>query len=328
MNPYFVPVIGSGFDEIARQQALWAGMNNNVDRANLDSVARASELQNAWNLRQQEIANDQANRQADMAQRNYQFGANAAATRDANQQNAQLERERIAGSLAGQKIQFGRQDEDRKRNLGLMSDQDNYNAASALAEIGGLSDDEINSLNATPFQKKALKSANDAAKQSGATQYQFASSLADEMNKRDALTALAAKMEADKTAPTGNESWFSRISPISHPSNLIPGYLPGSMSVGSPDTSWFAPMVKRIKDSAQSITDRLKPYETDKGGIEQFGIIQDPSTGKYRPITQPQQTQAQPAPAKPAIKPGTAYKGYIYIGGDPKSPDSWKPQSQ
>jgi hypothetical protein len=44
----FVPVIGSGFDQVAAQQAGWAGFNANQDTANLRRRQMADEAANRW----------------------------------------------------------------------------------------------------------------------------------------------------------------------------------------------------------------------------------------------------------------------------------------
>lgn len=47
-NPNFVPIIGSGFPDIAQQQQFWAGFNNRVDESNLARAAEAQRTRNAW----------------------------------------------------------------------------------------------------------------------------------------------------------------------------------------------------------------------------------------------------------------------------------------
>jgi hypothetical protein len=55
--PDFVPLIGSGFDALAGQQAAWAGFNRNVEEGNLQRAAAAEIAQNRW---LQEAASAQA----------------------------------------------------------------------------------------------------------------------------------------------------------------------------------------------------------------------------------------------------------------------------
>jgi hypothetical protein len=63
-NPDFEPIIGSSFDAIAGQRAGWAGFNNNVDRASLDSAERANQQRNAYFYAQQARADEMARQNA------------------------------------------------------------------------------------------------------------------------------------------------------------------------------------------------------------------------------------------------------------------------
>jgi len=47
-NPGFLPLIGSGFDSLAGQQAHWAGFNESVDEGNLARLAAAQTQRNNW----------------------------------------------------------------------------------------------------------------------------------------------------------------------------------------------------------------------------------------------------------------------------------------
>lgn len=92
MIPNFVPVIGSGFDQVAAQQAGWAGFSANQDAANMNRARLAEESANDWfrnlaRLQQQEAqrADMAATTAESIAQKNradtlnYRLGAEASA---------------------------------------------------------------------------------------------------------------------------------------------------------------------------------------------------------------------------------------------------------
>lgn len=65
-NPSFVPIIGSGFGDIAQQQQFWAGMNNRVDEANLGRAAEAQHTRNNWLAQVARMQQDEQDRQTQL----------------------------------------------------------------------------------------------------------------------------------------------------------------------------------------------------------------------------------------------------------------------
>lgn len=81
----FQPIIGSNFDALGQQQLAWAGMNNQVDSANIARANQAQEVQNRW-MQQVAAARDSAQQrdlelqqQADQVARQSALTASAAA---------------------------------------------------------------------------------------------------------------------------------------------------------------------------------------------------------------------------------------------------------
>src|SRR5690348_14783346 len=65
-NPTFVPIIGSGFPDIANQQQFWTGFNNRVDESNLARAADAQRTRNNWLAQVARMQEEDANRQQQM----------------------------------------------------------------------------------------------------------------------------------------------------------------------------------------------------------------------------------------------------------------------
>lgn len=76
-NPAFMPVIGSGFDQVAGQQMQWANFNRGVEEANLARLAAAQQAANQWQAQQQSLAESALERQQRMAYNQQQAAQSA-----------------------------------------------------------------------------------------------------------------------------------------------------------------------------------------------------------------------------------------------------------
>lgn len=79
-NPSFVPIIGSGFGDIAQQQQFWANFNRGVEDTNFSRAAEAQRNRNNWLAQVAKIQQEDQDRQSQLTL------AGAAAAREANRQ--------------------------------------------------------------------------------------------------------------------------------------------------------------------------------------------------------------------------------------------------
>lgn len=128
MNPIYMPVIGSGFDADAAQQANWAQFNRGVEEANLGRLAAAQQTRNNWLQQVQSIQQQQADRQAALDQRQQE-----------NEMSMAMNADRARESRRQFDVSTGLTREQMKANLDLrkaeldLAHQTADNAAQALA---------------------------------------------------------------------------------------------------------------------------------------------------------------------------------------------------
>lgn len=73
-NPTFEPIIGSGFDDVARQRAQWAGFSNRIDEGNIARAAQAQREANNWLMTVAQMNREDAARRAAQEQRAMELG--------------------------------------------------------------------------------------------------------------------------------------------------------------------------------------------------------------------------------------------------------------
>lgn len=102
-NPFFEPVIGGGFDQVAGQRAGWAQFNRGVESENLARAAAAEQSQNSWLARVQQInqaaadAQDRSQSEAErLAEQSRQFDVSAGLSGDLNRTRYAAEADRTA----------------------------------------------------------------------------------------------------------------------------------------------------------------------------------------------------------------------------------------
>jgi hypothetical protein len=365
-----MPVIGSGFDADAAQQAGWAGYSNQVDRANLDSYARAADQRNAYfrdvagmNREDSARAQNEADQNAERQQQAYQFAEKNAQDQQSSQAYLDLEKSKIAATLAENAANLTSKQYDEQRQQALVDAANDANAVSGLALKGHFaSRDEIAAAlpKATKDQIDELWDTNETNRKQVEQQYQFTGDLAKQENLKGLLSS-----EISKTPKAVDDKGMSTVGPQQNPitpnysglswwNHFNPARLIGAGAVarwagaspmfgGSPppDTSWF----DALKAKSAAMDARLAPYDTGPKGAPTIpaGLILDPTTGQYRNVSPapggapswvpPTAPPAAPISAAPSLgaqamggyKIGTRYKGgLIYLGGDPNDPNSWQ----
>ena len=277
-NPVFQSVIGSGFDADAAQQSGWSGFNNNVDRANLDSYARAVDQQNNYfrdvagmnreDAQRQQQRNDQAQREA---QDRYQFAQKSAGEDD-------LEKMKIAATLTGKAY-------EEQRAQSIADATNDFAAVQELAAKGHFaSRDEIAAVlpKADKVQVDSIWSTNEENRKQVGQQYQFSGDLAKQENLKNLFSKEVAAGDASKPVPPTNEWWnpaqwlgVGAMARAAGSSTMFGG-------APTPDTSWF----DALKNKSAAMNTRLAPYDTGPKGapVVPPGLILDPRTGQYRNI--------------------------------------------
>jgi len=310
--PSFVPVIGSSFDNLAQQQAGWAGFNANVQWQNLDSFQRATDARNNYFQTVAEMRRaDQQRQQAEQAAadadavRQYQFNVNAKL--DANQQD--IERQKIAAQTAAKNYLD-------QRKQAVADAKDNEVAADALAGEGHFDTaQELDAAlpNSTPMVKAALWAKNQQARQQLSQQYDFAGNLAKKENEKKILGTEVAKGDAaiPQTAAESGYAWYNpaKYNPLRLLGIGALARAAGGATVAAPDTSWFDALQKR----QTSLNTELAPVE--KQGLDANGIVLDPQTGQWKPASTPSWLARQPKPLK-QLDRATALQYLTKANGD------------
>jgi hypothetical protein len=286
-NPAFMPVLGSGFDAVAAQQAGWSGFNNQVDRANLDSMVRANQEQNNYfrdvagmnredAVRAQQRQDAAAAASARNAQDQYQFAAN----QDYSNKQQDIEKAKIAAILTG------KQYED-QRAQAIADSQNDFAAVQELAAKGHFaSRDEIAAVlpKSDKVQIDSLWSTNEENRKQVQQQYQFSGDLAKQVNLKN-LFARETATPPTQNPVTSAESGYSWFNPEKYNPLRLLGVGALARMAGTsapPDTSWF----DALKSKSAAMDARLAPYDTGPKGapVVPPGLILDPRTGQYRNI--------------------------------------------
>lgn len=126
-----IPIIGSGFDEIARQQQFWGDFNRRQENLNLERFNRAQEEQNQY-LRQlaadrQQIINEDTARAYNEAN----VGATLALNREAMQRQSALDRERMAADIERSRVVHANDMARQNQDLDMIASWASSNAPKA-----------------------------------------------------------------------------------------------------------------------------------------------------------------------------------------------------
>ena len=311
-TPTFVPVIGSGFDQIAGQQQYWAGLNNQVDRANLDSLSHANDERNSYfrdvagmNREDNARAQNEAQQNAERQQQAYQFAEKNAQDQQSSQAYLDLEKSKIAATLAENAANLTSKQYDEQRQQALVDAANDANAVSGLALKGHFaSRDEIAAAlpKATKDQIDELWDTNETNRKQVEQQYQFTGDLAKQENLKGLLSSEISKTPKavdDKGMSTGGPqqnpitpnysglSWWNHFNPARLiGAGAVARWAGASPMFGGsppPDTSWF----DALKNRSAAMDTRLAPYHTGPKGAPTIpaGLILDPTTGQYRNIS-------------------------------------------